>query len=104
VGLTDNTYGEDAARSLIEMGSVAEEFVLKYADHRDDAVRTRAYNVLTEIGTEKSIPKLRGFITKEKDPFMKDRVKEMLEKIKQRVDDAKASADPDSPFSTKPKN
>lgn len=104
MGLTDNTYGEDAARSLIDMGSIAEEFVVKFADNRDDQVRTRAYDVLAVIATEKSIPKLRGNITKEKDPSMKDRVKEVLEKIKQRADDAKASADPDSPFSTKPKN
>jgi hypothetical protein len=104
MGLTDSTYGEDAVRSLIEMGSIAEEFVVKFVDNRDDMVRTRVYDVLGMIATEKSIPKLRGNITKEKDPFMKDRVKEVLEKIKQRVDGAKTSADPDSPFSTKPKN
>lgn len=104
LGLTDNTYGDDASRSLIEMGSIAEEFVVKLADNRDDVVRTRVYDVLAAIGTEKSIPKLRGNITKEKDPFMKDRVKETIDKIKQRADDAKAAADPDSSFSTKPKN
>lgn len=102
-GFTDETYGEIAARSLIEMGSVGEEFVIKYLDHRDEYMRTRAYEVLSEIGTDKSLQKLRSCITKEKDPFLKGRVKEVIEKIKERGTDAKAPADPDAPSVPKPK-
>lgn len=103
MGLTDHSYGEDASRSLIEMGSIAEEFVVKFGDHREDGVRARVYEVLAEIGTEKSLPKLRSNASKEKDVFMKDRAKDAIEKIKQRSSDAKATSDPDSPFSAKPK-
>lgn len=103
MGLADHSYGEDASRCLIEMGGIAEEFVVKFADHREDGVRARVYEVLGEIGTEKSLSKLRSNSTKEKDVFMKDRAKDAMEKIKQRSNDAKATSDPDSPFSTKPK-
>ncbi len=85
------------------MGSVGEEFVIKYLDHRDEYMRTRAYEVLSEIGTDKSLQKLRSCITKEKDPFLKGRVKEVIEKIKERGTDAKAPADPDAPSVPKPK-
>jgi hypothetical protein len=103
MGLTDRSYGDDAVRSLIEMGSVAEEFVIKFVDNREDGVRTRVYDVLAEIGTEKSIAKLRSNIGKEKDTFMKDRCKEVIELIKTRGEESKATTDPNSPFATKPK-
>jgi hypothetical protein len=102
-GFTDETYGEIAARSLIEMGSVGEEFVVKFLDHRDEYMRTRAYEVLSEIGTEKSLQKLRSCIAKEKDPFLKDRVKEVIERIKQRGAEAKPLTDSEAPSVTKPK-
>jgi hypothetical protein len=85
------------------MGSVAEEFVIKFVDNREDGVRTRVYDVLAEIGTEKSIAKLRSNIGKEKDTFMKDRCKEVIELIKTRGEESKATTDPNSPFATKPK-
>lgn len=103
MGLADRTYGDDAVQALLEIGPVAEEFVVKFVDHRDEAVRNRVYDVLAEIGTEKSIAKLRSNVTKEKESFMKDRAKEVIEQIKLRGEDVKATTDPDSPFAVKPK-
>jgi hypothetical protein len=103
MGLTDRSYGDDAVQALIEIGPVAEEFVVKFVDHRDEPVRNRVYDVLAEIGTEKSVSKLRSTASKEKESFMKDRAKEVIELIKQRGEDAKATTDPDSPFAVKPK-
>lgn len=102
-GLTDFSYGDEAATALIEMGAVAEEFVIKFADHQDDRIRTRVYNILAEIGTEKSLTKLRSNMNKEKKPFMKNHVKEVIDQIKQRTDEAKAASDPASSLETKPK-
>jgi HEAT repeat protein len=52
--LTDDTDRLTAARALQEMGSVAEEPVLKLIDHPDDQVRYNVYQILGKVGGPKS--------------------------------------------------
>ncbi len=102
LALGDRSYGDDAARALIEIGPNAEEFVVKFIDSREEGIRSHVYDILEEIGTEKSVSKLRSNANKEKDSFLKDRAKQVIERIKQRAEEAKP-ADPNNPFATKPK-
>lgn len=52
--LTDKTDMLTAARALKDMGSVAEEPVLKLADHPEQQVRYNVYQILGKVGGPKS--------------------------------------------------
>ncbi len=52
--LTDETDRLTAARALKEMGSVAEEPVLKLVDHPEEQVRYNVYQILGKVGGPKS--------------------------------------------------
>ena len=47
-----------AAQSLIKMGPVAEDHVLTYIDHPDVMVRMQVFQILAEVGSQKSIDRL----------------------------------------------
>jgi HEAT repeat protein len=72
-----------AAKSLKEMGSVAEKPVLSYTQSPDPAVRAEVCNVLKEIGGSASVKALRA-ISKDPNPAVAAAAKEALEQAKSR--------------------
>jgi hypothetical protein len=59
-------------------------------------MRIEAYDILREIGTQKSVTKLKSNLSKEKDKAAKDALKSALEDLEDRL--AKGG---DSPFKVK---
>ncbi|HUG92498.1 MAG TPA: HEAT repeat domain-containing protein [Planctomycetaceae bacterium] len=100
-GLNDFFVGEKVVSRLIEIGPVAEEFVLPFLDHTDARVRRRAYTVLAEIGGRKSLSRLRSNIGKERDEPMKSLARSTHETAKERADAADA-AEKDEKDGSKP--
>jgi HEAT repeat protein len=70
-----------AAKPLKAMGSVAETAVAKYTSHSDPEARRVAIEVLAEVATSQSVPKLVE-ILEPKDPFTATRILEALGRIK----------------------
>lgn len=88
-GLTDFRSGDDVVPRLIEMGPVAEEFVVTYLSSSDARVRRRAYVVLTEIGGEESVAKLKSVYRLERDAALKKLATDTYETVNKRVRESK---------------
>lgn len=88
-GLPDFFAGEDTVPFLIEMGAIAEDPVLQFLKSEDEKVRRRVYEILTEIGTSKSLSKVRGNVRLERNEVMKALAEECADSILERVNAAK---------------
>lgn len=84
VALTDHFSGDGSVSHLIRMGEKAETPVLKYRKNQNPDVRRRVYRVLSEIGTQESIELLKPNRSLEKDPQMKQLVRDALAEIQER--------------------
>ena len=84
-GLADFWIGEDSVSRLIEIGPVAEPYVLRYIMNKDAKVRIRAYRILSEIGGEESLKRLRPNLREEREAAMRERVKATIGAIADRM-------------------
>lgn len=92
--LDDFFAADDSVRFLTKMGSVAETPVLAYIKHKDAKVRNRVYTILLDIGTSKSLPKLRANVKLENNAAMKATAETCYEAVRDRVKaDKEASGD-----------
>lgn len=93
IGRLGNFFDKNEARqALVTMGPKAEDAVLKLVDNPSAEVRVVAYGLLTQVGTEKSLTKLKAQQTKDKDRNGKPAAKQAYELLKSRLDDEKAEA------------
>ncbi|MCC7419353.1 MAG: hypothetical protein IT428_03635 [Planctomycetaceae bacterium] len=91
IGRLGNFFDKDEARqALVTMGPKAEDAVLKLVDNPSVEVRVVAYGLLTQVGTEKSLTKLKAQQTKDRDRNGKPAAKQAYELLKSRLDDEKA--------------
>lgn len=83
--LYDKSFrSSEAGPYLKKMGPVAEEACHKYLEHMKDEVRYSVYEVLAEIGTEKSVTKLRNNQNRERAANMKLAAKQAIDAIRKR--------------------
>jgi hypothetical protein len=93
IGRLGNFFDKnDARQALVTMGPKAEDAVLKLVDNPSAEVRVVAYGLLTQVGTEKSLTKLKAQQTKDRDRNAKPAAKQAYELLKSRLDDEKAEA------------
>lgn len=91
IGRLGNFFDKnDARQALVTMGPKAEDAVLKLVDNPSAEVRVVAYGLLTQVGTEKSLTKLKAQQTKDRDRNAKPAAKQAYELLKSRLDDEKA--------------
>ena len=84
-GLADLWVGEDSVSRLIEIGPIAEPYVLRYITNKDAKVRVRAYRILAEIGGADSQKRLRPNIRDEREANMREMVKDTIAAIVDRM-------------------
>ncbi|HET6423216.1 MAG TPA: HEAT repeat domain-containing protein [Planctomycetaceae bacterium] len=94
--MTDRSHAVAASTALRDMGPVAEDTVLKLAQDQHASMRIEAYDILRTIGTKKSVPKLKGNLSKEKDKVIRDNLRSVIEDIETRL-----ATEGDSPFKVK---
>lgn len=94
--MTDRRFANDASTALRDMGSVAEDTVLKLAQDQHVSMRVEAYDILRGIGTKKSVSKLKSNIAKEKDKAARDTLRSTIEDI-----EARLANEGDTPSKTK---
>lgn len=87
----DFFVGKEAGAALLEMGPVAEDAVLKYILDQDAKKRYMVYEILAEIGTKKSLGKLKSNLQKERDQEMKAALKDVVDRLQTRLKEAEAS-------------
>jgi len=85
---------KEAVAALIEMGPIAEGAVLKYSTDQDNNKRSAAYEILAEIGTKKSVTKLKSNVTKERDAQMKQGLKDVVERLQTRLKESETTTEP----------
>ncbi len=92
----DFFFGKEAAFTLREMGAVAEDAVLKFISDPETRRRTEAYLILADIGTKKSLSKLKANLAKERDKQIKEGLKDVIGQILTRHKDSESTAEDDA--------
>ncbi len=90
--LRDNWQAKNASRALRDMGEAAEKTVLRLASDKFASIRAEAYDILSEIGTQTTLDRLKAMVVKEKDKQAKEILKNSIESLDQRLQSENAES------------
>jgi hypothetical protein len=77
-------FGDKSVSHLKAAGPGVEQYVLPYLDHQDERVRGRALEVLSEVGTKRSLSKLSSVVSKDRSLPLRERAKIVQAAIRER--------------------